>query len=47
MRGCGSLGFMYYNGDGVRQNKLLAKEYVGKACDLGDEESCKIYKKWR
>ena len=47
MNGCGSLGAMYEKGDGVRQDKRLAKEYVGKACDLGNEEACKIYKKWR
>ena len=40
-------GYLYYIGNGVRQDMRLAKEYFGKACDLGDEESCKIYKEMK
>jgi TPR repeat protein len=39
----GLLGVMYELGQGVRQNKALAKEYYGKACDNGLEESCDAY----
>jgi len=33
--GCSNLGLVYSNGQGVRQNYQTAKEYYGKACNLG------------
>jgi TPR repeat protein len=36
---------LYYHGRGVRQNKKVSKEYFDKACDLGDQDSCYIYRK--
>jgi TPR repeat protein len=39
-----SLGRMYWHGLRVRQNKSLAKEYFGKACDLGIQDACDYYK---
>jgi TPR repeat protein len=35
---------MYNNGDGIRQNKKIAKELFGKACDGGLNKGCKNYK---
>ena len=39
------LGFLYYNGQGVKQDFKKAKEWFGKACDNRDQESCDNYKK--
>ena len=44
MRACQNLGLIYYNGDGVRQDKVKAKELFGKACDGGYMNGCKNYK---
>ena len=44
MSGCSNLGFMYGTGDGVRQNKIKAKELFSKACDGGDMSGCENYK---
>ena len=38
-------GVMYESGQGLRQNHGTAKEYFGKACDLGDQKGCDFYKK--
>ncbi len=38
------LGYMYLNGQGVRQDKVLAKEYFGKACDNKYQKGCDLYK---
>ena len=35
-----NIGTMYYNGFGVRQNFLQAKEWFGKACDNGNQNGC-------
>ncbi len=43
--GCSNLGHLYYNGQGLRQDKSRAKEYYGKACDLGHQPGCDNYKK--
>jgi uncharacterized protein len=43
--GCFNLGFLYYNGYGVRQNMQTAKELFGKACDLGEQMGCDNYRK--
>lgn len=42
--GCALLGLAYLDGNGVRQNKNLSKQYAGKACDLGNQTGCEIYK---
>ncbi len=42
---CSEAGFNYFGGKGVRQDYGLAKQYHGKACDLGDQVSCDIYRK--
>ncbi len=44
MNGCYNLGVLYANGDGVREDKVKAKELFGKACDGGDDYGCKWYK---
>ncbi len=39
-----AVGLAYRNGyGGVAQNYKKAKEYYGKACDLGDADGCKKY----
>lgn len=43
--GCGLLGTLYKFGKGVRQNYSVAKEYFGKACDLGSQLGCDDYSK--
>ncbi|WP_425592411.1 tetratricopeptide repeat protein, partial [Aggregatibacter kilianii] len=40
-----NLGLMYRDGDGVKQNRTVAKEWLGKACDNGDKKGCLYYKK--
>ena len=39
-----NLGVRYYNGQGVRQNYKIAKEWFGKACDNGLQQSCDAYR---
>lgn len=39
------LGYFYENGIAVRQNISLAKEWYGKACDLGLQLGCDEYKR--
>ena len=41
---CAILGGLYYEGQGVRQDKSIAKEYYGKACDLGNQVGCDYHK---
>lgn len=43
--GCNNLGFMYANGQGVKQDYARAKQLYGKACDLKLELGCENYKK--
>lgn len=38
--GCGALGDMYAEGLGTRKNLKTAKEYYGRACDLGSQRGC-------
>ncbi|MCT7481583.1 tetratricopeptide repeat protein [Aliarcobacter cryaerophilus] len=38
------LGMMYANGEGVRQDFKIAKEWYGKACDGGNQNGCDNYK---
>lgn len=40
-----SLGVMYAKGQGVRQDKRIAKEWFGKACDAGLQAGCENYRK--
>ena len=35
---------MYYDGKGVKQNKRIAREYTERACNLGSQEGCDLYK---
>ncbi|MBO4575978.1 MAG: sel1 repeat family protein, partial [Neisseriaceae bacterium] len=42
---CYDLGQLYQNGSGIRHNNSTAKEYYGKACDLGLQQGCDWYKK--
>lgn len=44
--GCSLLGALYFSGKGVRQNDTLAQEYFGKACDLGQEAACDLYRNY-
>ena len=39
-----NLGAMYHNGQGVRRNFHLSKEWFGKACDGGDQKGCDPYR---
>ena len=40
-----SIGAMYEEGEGVRQNKTTAKEWYGKGCDNGSQIGCDQYKR--
>ena len=40
-----NLGLMYEKGQGVRQSKIVAKEWFKKACANGDKQSCDAYQK--
>ncbi|MGL2503631.1 tetratricopeptide repeat protein [Helicobacter pylori] len=42
--GCGNLGVLYYNGDGVKRDSKKADQYFSKACKLGDQEACEALK---
>nr|WP_276951674.1 SEL1-like repeat protein [Helicobacter rodentium] len=39
-----NLGYLYFEGKGVRQDYQVAKDYYGKACDLGLQQGCDAYK---
>ena len=39
-----NLGVKYLNGEGVKQDKKIAKELYGKACDGGFQIACDNYK---
>ena len=38
------LGVMYSKGEGIKQDKKVAKEWFRKACDNKVQKSCRIYK---
>ncbi len=40
-----NLGWMYANGHGVRQDLTLAQEWLGKACQNGDQNGCDNYQR--
>ncbi|WRA72668.1 SEL1-like repeat protein [Helicobacter pylori] len=42
--GCGALGVLYYNGQGVEKNLTKAAQYISKACKLGDQKACEALK---
>lgn len=42
--GCGALGGLYYNGDGVKRDSKKADQYFSKACKLGNQKACEILK---
>ena len=39
-----NLALMYAFGRGVPQNYTIAKEWLGKACTNGDQQSCDAYR---
>ena len=41
---CLNLGWLYYYGQGAKQDYGKAKELAGKACDLGIQDGCAAYK---
>ena len=42
--GCGNLGIVYYQGDGVKKDINAAKNYSKKACSMGVQDGCDNYK---
>ena len=40
-----NLGVMYAEGQGVRQNLKVAKEWLGKACNNGNQSGCEDYRR--
>ncbi|WP_269202875.1 tetratricopeptide repeat protein [Helicobacter pylori] len=46
-RGCGALGGLYYNGDGVKQDSKKATALFEKACKLGYQLACEMLKELR
>lgn len=42
--GCYYVAYLYLHGKGIRQDISQAKEYFGKACDLGNQGACERYK---
>nr|WP_162973517.1 SEL1-like repeat protein [Helicobacter pylori] len=42
--GCGTLGGLYYNGDGVKQDSKKAAALFEKACKLGNQLACEMLK---
>ncbi len=42
--GCGTLGGLYYNGDGVKQDSKKVAALFEKACKLGYKKACEMIK---
>ncbi|PUD33724.1 sel1 repeat family protein, partial [Helicobacter pylori] len=42
--GCGALGDLYEDGQGVEKNLTKADQYISKACKLGNQKACEILK---
>ncbi len=45
--GCGALGGLYYNGDGVKQDSKKVAALFKKACKLGYKKACEMLKELR
>ncbi|GAA9289135.1 hypothetical protein HpHA234_01140 [Helicobacter pylori] len=45
--GCGALGALYYNGDGVKQDSKKVAALFEKACKLGYKKACEMLKELR
>ncbi|GAA7680889.1 hypothetical protein COL0001_00970 [Helicobacter pylori] len=45
--GCGALGGLYYNGEGVEKNLIKTYQFYSKACKLGDQKACEMLKELR
>jgi TPR repeat protein len=43
--GCYNIGISYAKGQGVKQDKRIAKKYFRIACDLQDQMGCDNHKK--
>ena len=39
-KGCGALGDLYYNGEGVKQDYKKTNDLWSKACEMGEAEGC-------
>ncbi len=39
-RGCGALGVLYVNGQGVEKDLTKAAQFCSKACDLNNNKGC-------
>jgi hypothetical protein len=44
-RACNVLALMYSNGEYVKQDNSVAKQYYKKACDGGDEVGCRFFRR--
>ncbi|GAA7487692.1 hypothetical protein MMM109_04310 [Helicobacter pylori] len=42
--GCGALGMLYENDQGVEKNLIKAAQFYSKACKLGDQDACEVLK---
>ncbi|GAA7370258.1 hypothetical protein MM0343_02420 [Helicobacter pylori] len=42
--GCGNLGVLYQNGQGVEKDLTKAAQFYSKACKLGSQKACEILK---
>ncbi|GAA7074629.1 tetratricopeptide repeat protein [Helicobacter pylori] len=42
--GCGNLGVLCQNGQGVEKDLTKAAQFYSKACKLGDQEACEALK---
>ncbi|GAA7963344.1 hypothetical protein HpMS30_02120 [Helicobacter pylori] len=45
--GCGTLGFLYGSGEGVKQDSKKATALFEKACKLGYKKACEMLKELR
>ncbi|GAA7994393.1 hypothetical protein HpCS24_02460 [Helicobacter pylori] len=46
-RGCGALGVLYEDGQGVEKNLTKAAYFYSKACKLGNQKACEVLKELR
>ena len=42
---CYNLGILYEDGQGVKKDLRVAKEYFNKSCELDFQQGCDAYKK--